>query len=167
MAGKARSGTGNDAVRTEDARSGPSSAETASAADAGTGNETLFAYQVLEADGDLVIRVGGSLVADAIGELRQQMAAQKLGLGALLSPLSSIGRLMSPAVPVAPAQQPWQAASPTVPAARPDWLNQELAQSFTEFQDQVEQFRVALEEIRKERDDGAAEPDAGADTAGR
>ncbi len=122
-------------------------------------SEILFEYQVAQEDGAIVIRVGGSLISDDVGRLSTRTASGAISLASLMSPLSTIGRLLSPAAGLAgrSPQIPAGPASPAVPATRPDWLNQELAQSFEDFQRQVQEFRAALEEIRGGGDDDAGE----------
>jgi hypothetical protein len=110
---------------------------------------TLFEYQITDDGGALIIRVGGAMISGALGQFRQQGAAAQISLSSLMSPLSSIERLFSPAAAAGGQfQQVPVSASPSVPAAHSDWLSQELAQSFEDFQNQIAEFRAALEEIR-------------------
>ena len=113
----------------------------------------LFEYQVRDDDGVLVIRLGGSLIAQSLKPLREQTAEGQTSLAALMSPLAFIGHLLSPTVDLpdqagSSSQVGIRGASQGVAVASTDWLGQELAQTFEDFQGQIQEFRAALEEIK-------------------
>ena len=127
---------------------------------------TLFEYQLTDDGGTLVIRIGGAMVSGALGILRQRGASMQVSLSSLMFPLSSIERLLSPTAGAGEQLQQIPAgASPRVPVVQSDWLGQELAQSFDDFRNQVEEFRAALEEIRGGGNGDGTGPAEGEDAA--
>ena len=125
---------------------------------------TVFEYQVIDDNGALVIRVAGAMISGALGQLKEQAAASQVSVSTLMSPLSFVKGLLSPAAAVGGQfQQAPESTSPSVPVAPPDWLSQELAQTFEDFQKQVQEFRAVLEEIKGGANVDDAPPGGGQD----
>jgi hypothetical protein len=107
--------------------------------------ETLFGYTIEHDDGSLVITVRGEFAGSAVRQLRERIqGGGSPSVLALLSPLVPIGRLLSAPVEVRSDVE----GGGQAPVIDDEALDQRITQSFAAFQQQMEQFRAALNELK-------------------
>jgi hypothetical protein len=107
--------------------------------------ETLFGYSVEDDGGTLVISVRGLLADQAVRQMRERLERGSAPVGALLSPLVPIGRLLSG--PVELRSERARTASPQIDETA---LQQQVEQTFSAFSEPMEEFREALRQVAKE-----------------
>jgi hypothetical protein len=116
-------------------------------------SETLFGYTVEEDAGALIISVRGTFAEEAVRQLRERLSSGgALPVLTLLSPLVPIGRLLSARIDVRSPRGDVGAAAEVEQQA----LNQELEQTYADFQRQMDEFRAAVQGLKAD----AARPSA-------
>src|SRR5437870_967451 len=117
----------------------------------------FFAYSVSEENGSLVITVSGTLAEQALQRLRGIVeSGQELSIRSLLSPLFPIGHFLSaPAVFRREIEVPGnEAAEDSGRSRQPDQsaTGQEIDQAFTAFQQQMEDFRNIVQQLKADKE---------------
>jgi hypothetical protein len=109
--------------------------------------DTLFAYTLEEQEGRLVITVQGSFAEAVLRQLRNEITTRGgLHIISRLSPIVPLGRLLSSAKVRLTEEQNEAADGDALDTD--DLLNQSVDQTFGAFQQQLNEFREALDSYK-------------------